>query len=70
MLIHLLEMDILLRSKGKCRIIASSLEVKSGYVDYRVRRITPFDVFNNIYGNYTGPMLSGILKNKGITLPR
>ncbi|KAK8801546.1 hypothetical protein WA171_004686 [Blastocystis sp. BT1] len=59
-LIHLLEMDILLRSS----------EVKGGYVDYRIRRITPFDVFNNVYGNYTGPMLSKLLKEKGITPPR
>ena len=69
-LIHLLEMDILLRSSGEFQLNYSFTEVKGGYVDYRIRRITTFDVFNNVYGNYTGPMLSKLLKEKGITPPR
>ena len=69
-LIHLLEMDILLRSSGEFQLNYSFTEVKGGYVDYRIRRITPFDVFNNVYGKYTGPMLSKLLKEKGITPPR
>lgn len=61
----MLEMDILLRSSGEFQLNYSFTEVKGGYVDYRIRRITPFDVFNNVYGNYTGPMLSKLLKEKG-----
>ncbi|KAK8801738.1 hypothetical protein WA588_006023 [Blastocystis sp. NMH] len=40
------------------------------YVDYRMRRVTSFDVFNDLFGNYSGPMLSDLLKKKGIKPPR
>ena len=33
-------------------------------------RVTAFDIFNENYGSYTGPMLSALLKEKGITPPR
>ena len=59
-LVHLLEMDILLRSR----------KVKGSYVDYHMRRVTAYDLFVESYGNYTGPMLSDLLKQKGIKPPR
>lgn len=48
----------------------SSTGVKGAYVDYRMRRITAFDVFNDLFGDYSGPMLSDLLKKKGIKPPR
>lgn len=39
-------------------------------MDYNVKRITAFDIFNEKYGEYTGPMLSELLKEKGVHPPR
>lgn len=44
--------------------------MKGIYQDYGVHRVTAFDIFNANYGAYTGPMLSALLKEKGITPPR
>jgi hypothetical protein len=48
----------------------SSTGMRGVYVDYRMRRVTSFDVFNDLFGNYSGPMLSDLLKKKGIKPPR
>ena len=46
------------------------LGVNPGYVDYGVRRVTANDIFNENYKYYSGPMLSALLKEKGISPPR
>ena len=72
-LVHLLEMDILLRSQRIYMLLNKSLiiiGVKGTYADYGIRKITAFDVFNEKYGCYTGPMLSTLLKEQGIKPPR
>ena len=57
-------------AKVVCEKEDSSTGVKGVYMDYRMRRITAFDVFNDLFGDYSGPMLSDLLKNKGIKPPR
>lgn len=70
MLVHTLEMDILFRSQRLFSLFKSRIGVKGSYQDYGVHRVTAFDIFNADYGTYTGPMLSALLKEKGITPPR
>ena len=48
----------------------SSTGMRGMYMDYHMRRVTSFDVFNDLFGNYSGPMLSNLLKKKGIKPPR
>ncbi len=70
MLVHLLEMDILFRSKRISSLSSWQIGVKPSCQDYALQRVTAFDVFNENYGNYTGPMLTALIKDKGITPPR
>lgn len=70
MLVHLLEMDILSQSQRIICNLVPIIGIKAKYVDYGVRKITAFDIFNEYYGSYTGPMLSSMLKEKGIRPPR
>lgn len=69
-LVHLLEMDILYRSQRIFLWLPLCEGVKGKYVDYNIKRITAFDVFHEKYGEYTGPMLSELLKEKGVHPPR